>query len=370
MSAAPDLPVTLPKGPTPATTPAGNAELEPDESTEIPTPSIKMSEASLKQYFDPSVELEVSKDDAEVKAVHVVGWRIPEPSCQALLWATKGYISAGHPGLTTLRFVSAGLTDSMVTTLASTLRRISTVTTLQIHANPALSPHVLAGLLATDTFVGPSPLVTLSLRFCEVSDAAATELALELKNNFGLQTLSLFGNKLTDKGGVNLAQALRINRTLKVLDIGHNAVGDSTVAELELALTEFSLNLEEVIARRRLQLIAAGVDDALADERSESRGGKSGSSASAQKLSRSDLRKGGKAAVSPPKKGAKGKGGKDKKTTAAEEEKEPPGSPLIDPEPRIGERGKLIINGCWALNCLNISRESTMSWDSDFCARF
>lgn len=360
VTAAPDLPVVPPKATSPTAPSAEDGEGEATEPSEPPTPSIKTSEARPKEYFDPSVELVVAKDDSEVKAMHVVGWRIPESSFQALLWTVKGYISAGHPCLTTLHFASAGLTDSMVTTLASTLRRVSTISTLNIHSNPPLAPLVLSGLLATDAFVGPSPLITLSVRFCEVSDAGATEIASELRKNFTLQSLSLFGNKLTDEGGTRLASALRINRTLKVLDIGHNAVGDATMAEFELALTEFPLNHDEIIARRRLLLIAAGVDDGPSDEHGDSRSGMRNTIMS-RKSSKSDLRKGGKGANSPPKKGAKGKGAKDKKTPAPEEEKEPPSSPLIDPEPRRGERGQLFINGSWVLNCFNISRQFVCS---------
>ena len=356
MISAPDLPTVPPKPMSPTATPAEDGDTEASEPSEPPTPSIKQSETRSKEYFDPSVELELAKDDTDVKAVHVVGWRIPESSFQALLWTVKGYLSAGHPSLTTLRLVSAGLTDSMVSTLSNTLRRISNITTLHIHSNPPIAPLVLSGLLATDTFVGPSPLVTLSIQFCGVTNSGASELALELRKNFNLQTLSLYGNKLTDDGGVKVARALRINRTLKVLDLGHNDIGNATIMELELALTEFPLSHDEVVARRRLLLVAAGVDDGTSDERGDSRSGKRGTMLS-RKSSKSDLRKGGKGAASPPKKGAKGKAGKDKKATAAEEEKEPPSSPLIDPEPRLGDRGQLIINGSWALNCLNVGRE-------------
>ena len=70
----------------------------------------------------------------------------------------------------------------------------------------------------------------------KLGDAGAGELAGALKVNTTLKSLDLSGTKLGDAGAGELAGALKVNTTLETLELGDTKLGDAGVGELGQAL--------------------------------------------------------------------------------------------------------------------------------------
>lgn len=94
---------------------------------------------------------------------------------------------------------------------------------------------------------------SLSLRFCGVDKIGAKKIAEEIKP-FPSQTpicLNLSSNFLGDEGVADIADALRVNRSLLILNLADNQITDKGCEKIVAVLQRFSLNEGEAILRRK-----------------------------------------------------------------------------------------------------------------------
>lgn len=194
--------------------------------------------------------------------------------------------------LTAIRLWNTALSNEVFAILLAGIQASTTVKHVSLEANmpspgrTPLSEDLLAELLASnqpdDADEGEedleassrrpkiNPLLTVSLRCNNISDAGVARIADVLSGNRQLTALSLWGNAITSRGAIALAKALRQNRTLLSLSVGHNRIGDAGIVALAEVLSEFQLTHEETVARRKL-LSAQNAEEGLDDSKGVSR---------------------------------------------------------------------------------------------------
>lgn len=103
----------------------------------------------------------------------------------------------------------------------------------------------------------------LSLRGNGIDDGCISEMCrLILSNpNTPLVSLNLWGNVITDEGARAISKLLHSNRTIRVLDLGHNKIGDKGVLDIISAFQMLELNSDEVAAYRRRVLTRSGASE-------------------------------------------------------------------------------------------------------------
>ncbi|XP_045779747.1 uncharacterized protein LOC123877236 [Maniola jurtina] len=103
-------------------------------------------------------------------------------------------------------------------------------------------------------FEGRNKIRYISLSRCKIDDAVveniAKKLAYPLPASKFLTALILSSNRITDRGVVPLAKALRSNRQLSYISLADNSLTDDGVGLILDSLTEFLLTEEEVIDAR------------------------------------------------------------------------------------------------------------------------
>jgi hypothetical protein len=68
----------------------------------------------------------------------------------------------------------------------------------------------------------------LNLANCEITDIGAANVASLLSDlQLGLKTLILHWNKIRGPGSSKIAKALKINNSLRILDVSYNSFGAS-----------------------------------------------------------------------------------------------------------------------------------------------
>ncbi|CAF3338678.1 unnamed protein product [Rotaria socialis] len=98
----------------------------------------------------------------------------------------------------------------------------------------------LADILYTNT-----SLVELNLSSNQISDTGARALARALSiNNETMEWLELDSNNITDDGADYLADMLKTNTTIEILNLGSNAIGDRGVRQLISAITSHNNTLQ------------------------------------------------------------------------------------------------------------------------------
>ncbi|ORC87410.1 uncharacterized protein TM35_000222090 [Trypanosoma theileri] len=106
----------------------------------------------------------------------------------------------------------------------------------------------------------PAMLLTgvkhLSLRGNGITDDDVITMASLLARHprSELVSLNLWGNHITDAGAIALAHMLKENRTLQVLDLGHNQIGDIGVLQLVDCFRMQDIAVEKLIAYRKRHL--------------------------------------------------------------------------------------------------------------------
>ncbi|KEG10888.1 hypothetical protein DQ04_03181010 [Trypanosoma grayi] len=106
----------------------------------------------------------------------------------------------------------------------------------------------------------PAVLLTgvkhLSLRGNGLTDSDVSAMASLLTRHprSELVSLNLWGNCITDEGAVALARMLKKNRTMQVLDLGHNNIGDVGLLELVDCFRMQEVPLEKLQAYRKRHL--------------------------------------------------------------------------------------------------------------------
>jgi hypothetical protein len=106
-----------------------------------------------------------------------------------------------------------------------------------------------------------SQITILDLRGAKVTDVGIPYLAEALKNIYcPIQTLNLYDCQLTDAGILKLAVKLSVNRSLRVLGLGCNCIGDQGVQALSLGL-RMNSHLEELdLSENDMPLSRAGLE--------------------------------------------------------------------------------------------------------------
>ncbi|CAF0813158.1 unnamed protein product [Rotaria sordida] len=96
-----------------------------------------------------------------------------------------------------------------------------------------------------DGLYGNTTLMELQLSNNRISDIGAHALAQVLSiNNYTLDLLELHSNNITDEGAEYLAQMLKINKTITLLGLGSNRIGDRGVRLLTSAITCYNETLQ------------------------------------------------------------------------------------------------------------------------------
>ncbi|KAH9578801.1 Leucine-rich repeat [Trypanosoma melophagium] len=107
----------------------------------------------------------------------------------------------------------------------------------------------------------PAMLLTgvkhLSLRGNGIADDDVITMASLLARHprSELISLNLWGNRITDAGATALACMLKENRTLQVLDLGHNNIGDVGLLQLVDCFRMQDIPMEKLISYRKRQLM-------------------------------------------------------------------------------------------------------------------
>jgi len=116
---------------------------------------------------------------------------------------------------------------------------------LSLSKNPGITVHgvsIIALALQTNT-----TLLNLSMTHSKkFSDESAGTLAQRLRTNRYLQVLDLSQNAIEDSGAEQLAEMLKVNRTLRELDLTNNKIHNSGVKYLATALHQYNTTLQRL----------------------------------------------------------------------------------------------------------------------------
>ncbi|XP_072530769.1 leucine-rich repeat-containing protein 71 [Salminus brasiliensis] len=198
---------------------------------------------------NPCLQVEMENEDTRsAKKIIISGWRVDEVMAQVL---NKTLPSLSN--LQSLKMWRAGLTDSVLTSLGSTISMCSNLRTVILEGNPLPeeSYHILMG--------EDSMVAHLSLRNNHIGEEGARLIGSALSTahsaNKTLLTLNMAFNSIGDRGAIYIAQGLRLNRSLLCLSLANNHIGDAGASCLAEVLGPFDLTHEEIVERRR-QLIS------------------------------------------------------------------------------------------------------------------
>jgi len=161
-----------------------------------------------------------------------------EQVCGILNWSSQ-YL----PSLTSLNLKGVSIKSAGAQFLANAMLGI-----IESSSSSSLS----SSSSSTST---PLPLLKLNLDSCQIGDEGCTALAKAMKVTYQdggftrhvvkLQTLQLSDNAITDRGIIELAQALKLNTELAVLEVEDNNYEEEGVSEL-LRLTKFNYSLLDI----------------------------------------------------------------------------------------------------------------------------
>ena len=87
----------------------------------------------------------------------------------------------------------------------------------------------------------------LDIGYGHINDDNAGEIANMLKVNTTLQKIYIYNNKINENGLIEIINALRINTTLKVLDIEHNKFREKDVKEEIIDILQYNYTLKKLI---------------------------------------------------------------------------------------------------------------------------
>uniref|UniRef100_A0A0B7BKQ4 Leucine-rich repeat-containing protein 71 n=1 Tax=Arion vulgaris TaxID=1028688 RepID=A0A0B7BKQ4_9EUPU len=198
-------------------------------------------------FFKPSVQVELDNNDKwdTVTELSVKGWKVDEPMMDVFQHSWI-HLSKLH----TVNFWNVGLTEETLHTLAIFLPHCANVKNLILDGNTGPQQN-------WSELIGEKSLIqNLSLRYCNITDNGAAEMAKLLGTakyaNTKLISLNLSGNLIGDYGAAQLAEGLRINRTLLSLTLTNNNIGDQGAIKISEALSRFPLTHEEVVMRRKM----------------------------------------------------------------------------------------------------------------------
>lgn len=124
---------------------------------------------------------------------------------------------------------------------------METITEVSVNGNP--NKYQNFHLLLKDT-----KLSFLSLRFCKIDADGMKKIADRINSYLpeaGLIHLNVSSNFLGDEGAEYIADALRANRTLLVLNLADNQITDKGCEKIITVLQRFPLNQSEIKLRRK-----------------------------------------------------------------------------------------------------------------------
>ncbi|CAH1262139.1 LRRC71 [Branchiostoma lanceolatum] len=217
----------------------------PSEQEEPPPTTYTTSDKF--DYFRPKVQVELEKpeDKKSMTEVYIRGWKVD----QKYIDIFKQCFPAADK-LHTIDFWNVGLTDNTLAQFAAVASQCLNLRTVKLDGNPVPGEgfHQLIG--------EDSMIVSMSLRSCKITDKGAELIGKALSTaktrNQSLCALNLNSNMITDAGACHIANGLRMNRTLLVLSIANNAIGDEAAKKFGEVLSRFSLTHEEVVERRKV----------------------------------------------------------------------------------------------------------------------
>ncbi|TPX37308.1 hypothetical protein SeMB42_g06944, partial [Synchytrium endobioticum] len=245
---------TLPPQPPSATT----VQASPSR----PTSAEKTTEQSTKRLngyrYTPNVDIIVGNEagEDEIQAVEVRGWMLTKGIMEALSFAIPACNS-----IKKLTLWNCGLTDAqfnllLPAVLGSTLRHLA------VDDCPSLNESVWALLISEE-----SPITSLSLRGDRIGDVGAKGLGIALRVNRSLRVLDLWRNRVGPDGLSEIADALKYNQSLMFLGMCDNNVCDIGAIAFAKVLSNAPVTPDELAARKKvlaeLALRRDQEDDAL-----------------------------------------------------------------------------------------------------------
>ena len=102
-----------------------------------------------------------------------------------------------------------------------------------------------------------SVLHTLNIAHNELGDSGIAEISESLKKNRVLHTLDLSHNDITCKGAKKLVETLQDNKVLKTLNISNNNIGDDVVAFLSCILRELNCSYNNITVNGAVHIATA-----------------------------------------------------------------------------------------------------------------
>lgn len=120
-----------------------------------------------------------------------------------------------HSCLKTLNLTNNGITKHAADEIGLALKTNNTLEVLNLSNNKLQSTGIvkIMHILNKDN----KTLKVLDVEYNDINDLAADKIAATLANNTSLEQLNLSGNSLKAKGTIKILQALKTNRTLKIL---------------------------------------------------------------------------------------------------------------------------------------------------------
>lgn len=187
-----------------------------------------------------------------VTEVRMKGWQLDAASLTAV---TKSIVA--DPSVTTLTLSDVGLSAAQVHQLADGLVG-SALTTLTLEWNTSPVPAEQGGDISecyaclVDVKRALN-ITSLTLRGNKISDKGATKIASTLANNHMITFLNLYNNNIGDAGAIDFAVSLRVNSALKTLSLSNNRLTGKSVRAFGKSLTRYSLSVEEMAERRKAE---------------------------------------------------------------------------------------------------------------------
>ena len=179
----------------------------------------KLSDVKQGEDDNPDALFDVDGFDSDSNSLKSSGLSMDPTTLLCLLVVLQKY-----PSVTSLDLSNSGLNNKSIDLLAKYLPETSVTGLILDYNNDIVS--------TCETLLSPksrSSLHSFSVRGCNVNDECAARIAQTLWINGVLTELNLFGNQITDIGGIALAKMLRYNHSIVKLFLGNNRICRSFV---------------------------------------------------------------------------------------------------------------------------------------------
>ncbi|XP_053551814.1 leucine-rich repeat-containing protein 71 isoform X2 [Bombina bombina] len=216
-----------------------------DKSVEATKTALELIEERFSS-LKPNIYVDwETKNGRLVRKISIRGWKIEEKMICLLAKCLPPVVD-----LYTLSLWNVGLTDDTFSSFLSILPQCPDLKVFSLEGNP-LQEQSYYKLISADL-----PLAYISLRNNNINDEGARLISQSLQNmdikNKSLISLVLSFNHIGNVGANYIAEALRLNRSLLVLNLSNNLIEDKGALALAEVVGYFALTHKELVERRRM----------------------------------------------------------------------------------------------------------------------